>query len=248
MLKAIVVDDEKISRDVLKGYLGKYCPSVHFSGEADNKESAQALIARVNPDLVFLDIEMPYGTGFDLLEEIEEPAFETIFVTAFSEYGMQAINASAAYYLLKPIKIDELIQAVAGVEDTLTNKNKINRAQILTSNLKYSNTQHQRIVLPTMQGFDVVKVSDVMHCQADDNFTQVHLSNGDRKLVCRPLKHFDQILGELEFQRVHKSHLINLLFVTSYSKGKTGSVELKGGTTVPISASKKEAFLKYFVG
>jgi two-component system LytT family response regulator len=241
-IKAVLIDDEKIARDVLRNYLTKYCPQVEILGEAENIKEAVPLIAEKLPQLVFLDVEMPFGNAFDVLEATSEFSYETIFITAFSQYSLQALNKSASYYILKPIDIQELILAVNKVAESLENKEHFNRNKILLENLKLK-PEKQQLILPTLQGFDVVKTEDILRLQADGNFTQVYLVDGSKKMVCRFLKHFDDLL-EKPFVRVHRSHIINTNFVKSYHKN--GEIVLKDGAEIEISTTFKDQFLALF--
>lgn len=241
-IKAVIVDDESIAREVLKNYLTKYCPQVEILGEAENIKEAVPLIAEKKPQLVFLDVEMPFGNAFDVLEATTEFSYETIFITAFSQYSLQALNKSASYYILKPIDIQELILAVNKVVENINNKEELDRNKILLENLKLK-PEKQQLILPTLQGFDVVKTEEIIRLQADGNFTQVFLKNGSKKMVCRFLKHFDDLL-ETPFVRVHRSHIINSNFVKSYHK--SGTVNLFDETEIEVSASFKDQFLKIF--
>lgn len=241
-IKAVIVDDEKIAREVLRNYLTKYCPQVELLGEAENIKEAVPLISEKRPQLVFLDVEMPYGNAFDVLEATSEFSYETIFITAFSQYSLQALNKSASYYILKPIDIQELILAVNKVAESLENKENFSRNKILLENLKLK-PEKQQLILPTLQGFDVVKTEDIVRLQADGNFTQVYLTDGSKKMVCRFLKHFDDLL-ENPFVRVHRSHIINIQFVKSYHKN--GEIILKDETEIEVSGTYKEDFLALF--
>src|SRR5688572_10567564 len=241
-LKSIIVDDELIARNVLENYLKKYCPSVELTGQAQHIKEAVPMIQTLKPQLVFLDVEMPYGNAFDVLEACGDQKFETIFITAFSEYSMKALNRSAAYYILKPIDITELVTVVSKVYENIIKEEELNRNRILLQNLKLKPEQ-QQIVLPTMQGFDVIKTADITWLQAKGNFTEVYLTNGTNKLICKFLKHFDDLL-EMPFIRVHRSYIINLNFIKSYSKGAGGYVTLQDGSEIEVSASYKEHLLK----
>lgn len=241
-IKAVIVDDEVIAREVLRSYLTKYCPQVEILGEAENSKDAVPLILEMQPQLVFLDVEMPYGNAFDVLEATSEFSYETIFITAFSQYSLQALNKSASYYILKPIDIQELILAVNKVAESIEKKEELNRNKILLENLKLK-PEKQQLILPTLQGFDVVKIEDIVRLQADGNFTQVYLNDGSKKMVCRFLKYFDDLL-EIPFVRVHRSHIINTNFVRSYHK--SGTAMLSDQTEIEVSGSFKDQFLKVF--
>jgi len=245
-LKAIIIDDEEASRETLSNYIKKYCSSVEVAGMADSVKTGIIAIKKHNPDVVFLDIEMPYGNGFDLLDEIGDVSFSTIFVTAYSNYAIKALNLSASYYILKPVDIDELIAAVEKVKQERESDNQGFFSKILVENLQNSNKQEHKIVLPQMNGFEVVRVKDVVRIQANDNFSDFHLLNGSKKTICRTLKHYEDLLAEFNFLRVHKSHLINIQYVKQYIKGKGGQVIMIDNSEVEVSQTKKQELLNRF--
>lgn len=243
-ISAILVDDEAMARKVLRNYLEKYCPQVSILGEAENIKQAVPLIQEEQPQLVFLDVEMPFGNAFDVLEATKDCTYETIFITAFSEYSLKALNMSAAYYILKPIDIQELITAVDRVTESIAQKERFNRNEILLENLKQV-PERQQLMLPTQSGFDVVKLNEIIRIQADGNFSLVYLQNGEKKMVCRFLKHFEDILGT-PFLRVHRSHIINLNFVKSYTKGNGGFLTMQDDMEIEVSNSYKKCVLEAF--
>ena len=240
-LKAIIVEDEAISRDIIRNYLGKYCPNVELLGEASNIEDGFKLIQKHDLDLVFLDVEMPFGNAFDLLEKIDNKTFETVFVTAYDHYAIEALNNQATYYLLKPISIDELIKAVNLVSEIKEKENQLETA-VLTPK---TNSVSGKITIPQQDGFEVVDVNDILFCKADDNYTEIYFEN-TKKLVSKTLKYFEDILKEHSFVRIHKSYLVNINTVVKYKKGKGGSVILTNGKEIMVSASKKGNLLSYF--
>lgn len=240
-LNAIIVEDEETSRDILKGYLAKYCPNIVLMGEAANVDEALVLIRNHDLHVVFLDVEMPFGNAFDLLDKVGDRQFETVFVTAYNQYAIDALNAHASYYLLKPISIDKLIEAVDYVAEI---KAKENRLQ--NSILKPLQTQVAgKITIPLQNGFEVLNLKEILYCQADDNYTQIYLKNGKR-LVSKTLKYFEDSLSENGFARVHKSYLVNVNEITEYRKGKGGSVVLSSGKEIMVSPSRKKELLAYF--
>ncbi len=240
-LKAIIIEDESNSREILRNYLAKYCDGVELSGEAENITDGLTLIKKTNPDLVFLDVEMPFGNAFDLLEQLPDRNFETVFVTAYNQYAMDALNQHAAYYLMKPINIDELIKAVEYVKEIKQKENAL-EGQVL----KAKTTQvGGKITLPQQDGFQVLDVDDIYFCKADDNYTEIFLEK--RKiLVSKTLKYFEDALKPYTFARIHKSYLVNVAEVVKYKKGKGGSVVLSNGKELSVSASKKSNLLSYF--
>ena len=244
-IKSIIVEDESAARNALSSYLSKYCPQVEVIGFVQNCKEAIHIIHDLEPQLVFLDVEMPFGNAFDVLESCKELYFETIFVTAFSEYSLKALNQSAAYYLLKPVSIEELILAVNKVQQHILNKEIFNRNNIIVENFKESHSEKQQIILPTLEGFEVVKAGTIMRLQGNGNFTDIFLADGSKKMVCRFLKHFSELLS-YPFIRVHKSHIINVNFIRSYHKSSGGYVVLDDSTEIEISSSYKQEFLQLF--
>ena len=241
-IKTVIVDDELIARDVLQGYLKKYCPIIEVVGQAQHIKEAVPMIKSLQPQLVFLDVEMPFGNAFDVLEACQDQQFETIFITAYSEYSLKALNLSAAYYILKPIDITELVAAVNKVQMSILKADEFDRTKILLQNLKLKPEQ-QQIILPTLQGFDVIKTASIVKLQANGNFTDVHLTDGSSKMICKFLKHFDDLLSE-PFVRIHRSFIVNINFIKSYSKSTGGFVTLQDGTEMEVSATYKEQLLK----
>ncbi|WP_430410303.1 LytR/AlgR family response regulator transcription factor [Kordia sp.] len=240
-LQTIIVEDEEISREILKKYVGKYCPNVQIIGEASNIEDALVLIRNNELDLVFLDVEMPFGNAFDLLEKVGDRTFETIFVTAYDHYAIEALNSHASYYLLKPISIDELIKAVDHVIAIKTKEDSLSDA-VLSPKIE---TINGKITIPQQDGFEVLNVAEIIYCKADDNYTEIYINNS-KIVVSKTLKYFEDALSEYPFARVHKSYLVNVNEVVKYKKGKGGSVVLSTGKEVMVSSTKKANLLSYF--
>lgn len=242
-LKSILVEDEETSREILKNYLNKYCPNVDIVGEASNINNALELIRTQELDLVFLDVEMPYGNAFDLLDKVGDRHFETVFVTAYNDYALDALNAHASYYLMKPIDIDELIKAVDYVVEIKTKEDAL-QDQVLVPNT--TNNIDGKITIPQQDGFEVISTADILFCKADDNYTEIYLNNNKKKVVSKTLKYFEVALKDSNFARIHKSYLVNVNEVVKYVKGKGGSVILSNGKEVMVSPSKKSELLSYF--
>jgi two-component system LytT family response regulator len=240
-LRAIIVEDEKTSREILRNYLAKYCPKVELIGEAANVDDALLIIRNNELDLVFLDVEMPYGNAFDLLDKVGDRQFETVFVTAYNHYAIDALNAHASYYLLKPISIETLIEAVDYVSEIKKKENSLQN-----SVLKPKITEVVgKITIPLQNGFEVLEIKDILYCQADDNYTNIYI-NEKKKLVSKTLKYFDEILSKNGFARVHKSYLVNVNAIVEYRKGKGGSVILSSGKEIMVSPSRKKELLAFF--
>lgn len=247
MLKAILIDDEKIARETLEAYLKKYCPKIEVLALCENIQKGLIAIELHQPDVVFLDVEMPFGNAFDLLEQCKNINFETIFVTAFSHYALKALNQSASYYLLKPIDITELIKAVEKIADAKEKKNWNNsHTQLLVENLKTTQKTKHKIALPLLEGFEFVQIQDIIRCQANDNFTDVILKDGRKLMICRTLKFYEELLSENGFVRIHKSHLVNIAFAIRYLKGKGGQLEMLDKSVLDVSPTKKQELLAFF--
>ena len=219
ILRAVIVEDESSSREILHNYLAKYCKNVDVLGEAASVKDGIELLTQTKPDLVFLDVEMPFGNAFDLLDQLPDRSFETVFVTAYNSYALEALNNHAAYYLMKPINIDELIKAVSYVAEIKEKENAL-QDQILKSKM---NKAEGKITLPQQDGFQVLNIADILYCKADDNYTEIYLEN-KKLLVSKTLKYFEEALVEYPFARIHKSYLVNVNEVVKYRKGKGGSV------------------------
>lgn len=246
-LKAVIIEDEEVSRDILKNYLAKYCPDVSFQGEASNITDGKKLIDDEQPNIVFLDIEMPYGNGFDLLEQIDNINFDVVFITAYSHYAIKALNLSAAYYILKPIDIDELVSAVDKIKAEQNTKKQHEKTKILSENIKSISNKSKKIVLPQLDGFKVVKIAAIIRAEASDNYTIIYLENGEKHVLSKTLKHFEELLSDLGFLRSHKSHLINLDHIVQYKKGKVGQVIMSDNSVALVSSSAKKELSNYFV-
>ena len=239
-LKAVLIDDEAQSREILRTYLGTYCKDIRIVGEGANVKEGLEVITRTNPDLIFLDVEMPFGNAFDLLDQLPEREFETIFVTAYQNYAMDALNSHAAYYLMKPIDIDALVASVDYVKEV-----KQKEASLGEGVLRTDKRVEGKITLPQQDGFQVLEIADILYCKADDNYTEIHLEN-KKILVSKTLKYFEEALSDFPFARVHKSYLVNVSEVVRYRKGKGGSVVLSTGKEIAVAPSRKKALLAFF--
>lgn len=240
-MNAIIVDDEIKSRDLLERLCKDYCPQVSIIGKASSVNEAIVLIKDLSPDLVFLDIKMPIKNGFALLEHFQNnPPFQVIFNTAYDEYALRAFKNNVVGYLLKPIQIEALVNAV--------NKAKkiINPAKHQSDNNNNTDPKDKanKIALATTDGFTFVKFTDIIRCEAHGNYTYVFLADDTSLLITKTLKHYEEVLPEEFFFRAHKSHLINLNFVRRFIKGKQGMVEMTDGKMIEVSLRKRERLLE----
>jgi two-component system LytT family response regulator len=247
-MRTVIVDDEEKSRKTLSSLLKRYCADIDIVGESGSVEEAVSVIKAQEPDLVFIDIHMPDGTGFDVLEQFSNRNFNIIFVTAFEEHALKAFRFSALHYLLKPINFLELQLAVERFRKLhLINKTEESQKLEIAKNV-YSKGFQESIVLPSLDGFSVVKVNDIVRCEADSNYTRIVFTNGKAFMASRNLSHFEDLFSGLSFVRIHHKHLINLSQVKRYLKGRGGSVEMTDGYEVEVSVRKKEEFLSAMAG
>lgn len=248
-LTTLIVDDESAGRETLADMLQQYCPEIDVAGTASSVATALKQVERVQPHVVFLDIEMPRENGFDFLHSLPHRSFFTVFTTAYSHYALQAIRASAIDYLLKPIEITDLKSAVARLV-SLYNSSRSHHIgyqrglDMLAGNLEAGATI-TRLNLPHAKGFKVVDIQDITYLSADSNYTVVHLSGRQNVVVSIPLKEFEHILAGQPFFRTHKSHIINLDYVAEYTTDDGGYVILKDNSRVEISKRRLAEFLQY---
>lgn len=244
-IRTIIADDERPARETLANYLKEYCPSVEIVAECNDVANAYAEIVQHTPDLVFLDIEMPNGSGFDLLRKFSKIDFTVIFITAYSEYAVQAFRFSAVDYLMKPLKISELIDAVAKVERNLSLSNSAPGLETLLQNLGSSpNNVFKNLVIPNLKGFKVVQTDEIIMCEADGYCTNFYLSDKSKITSSHNLKFYEECLTGSEFLRVHNSYLINKQHVKGYSS--FGEIHLANGLSCPLGTSRKQLFLEQF--
>jgi two-component system LytT family response regulator len=244
-LRTLLIDDESNARGMLRKLLDRHCPDVSIAGECRNVVQALEALPRELPDLVFLDVEMPDGTGFDLLERLGSVPFKVIFTTAHNEYAVRAIRFSALDFLLKPVDPEELTSAVArAVSSSATEDSNARRLHVLREHLRQDRDAPERIALPTIDGFGFVEVRDIIRCVASSNYTEFHLQNKARVTVCRTLREYDELLTPFGFARIHHSTLINLAHLRRYVKGKGGYVVMSDGSELEVSVRRKEEFLK----
>lgn len=243
MIKAIIVDDEPYSATSLATLLERYCNTVKVTGIFQSGEDALPAIQAQQPQIVFLDIEMPGMNGFEMLEKLTEINFEIIFTTSYDQYAIKAIRFSALDYLLKPVDRDELQRAVQKVAERL-HQPLPEQLEILLQKLHQPTSSIQKIALPTMEGLQMIAIDSIISCASDDNYTIFLLKNNQKLVVSRTLKVIEEMLEEYHFLRVHKSFLVNLNEVNKYIKGEGGYLIMSDGSTVDVSRTRKEILLK----
>ena len=246
MLKAIIIDDEKKGRDTLNYLVNTYCgEDVKIVCLAENVDEGICAIELFTPDIVFLDIQMNGETGFDLLEKIKEINFSIIFTTAYDQYALNAIKFSAIDYLLKPIDIQELIDAIYKVKSKKHFDSKLYDNYL--KNNKTSDVENMKIAISTTNGLMFIPVNEIIYCRADKGYTFFCTKKTKEIISTKNLKHFEEILSEYDFHRIHNSTLINLKEITKYNKGEGGTVEMSNGESLDVSKRKKASFLAAIV-
>jgi len=236
MIRAVIIDDIPEAIAVLKADLENYCVNIEVVGSAEGVVTGAKLIKEIKPDLVFLDIQMKDGSGFDLLEILGDVNFKLIFTTASDEYAVKAFKFAAVDYLLKPIDPDELMDAVSRVEGQ---DKPAQRIDLLKENF----VKAKRIALNTLQKIHIVNVEEILRCESNINYTMFYFTDGTKLLVTKTLKEFDNLLSGHNFIRVHQSHLINTSFIKEFLKSD-GVIVMKDGTKVPVSTRKKEVLME----
>ncbi len=243
-MNAILVDDEEGNVSSLKEKIGRNCPELNIVALCYNAPDAIKNINTLQPDIVFLDIEMPVMNGFLLLQNLTFKGFELIFTTAYDHYAIKAIRFSALDYLVKPIEIEELKIAVARAQAKRCNATLQPQLEILLENLPTRKNVLQKIAIPTQEGLQFVKVNEILYLEATINYTNVILTNSKKYIVCQTLKTFEDMLSAETFIRIHNSYIINKNFAEKYIRGEGGQVVLSNGIALDVSKRKKAEFLK----
>lgn len=243
MIRCVIVEDEEMARGVLKSLLAQYCQDVMVCAEADDVNSGRMIIDAYRPDLVFLDIEMPGGGGFKLLNSIENPNFEVIFTTAYEQFAIKAIRHDALDYLLKPIDPKELIAAVEKVKEAKYKKNLEKQYDNILKNLDPEQLVVRKISLSTTDKIHLIDVDDIIRCESDNYYTIIFFQDGTNLMVSKTLKEMEQKLEEFDFVRTHKSHLVNIRCIKNFIKDEM-MVVLTNDAKVPVSKRKKEKIME----
>ena len=243
ILRAILVDDELSSLQNLQSKLVEFCPDVEVVATAQKPEDAILFIRQHKPDVIFLDIEMPRMNGFRMLDELGELDFEIIFTTAYNHYAVDAIRISAFDYLMKPVAIKELqnaLERLARYRQTHTR----DKLDVLRQSLSPNKSQEEKIAIPTNEGLEFIPIKNILHIESSSNYSRIFLTDGKNILVTKLLKDFEDILEPYNFFRVHNSHLINLAYIKKYIRGEGGQVEMQNGDVIDVARRKKEEFIR----
>jgi len=243
MITTIIIDDEPKGRLALQQKLSAYCSNVQVLAEAANGKEALALIQQHHPQLIFLDIEMPVMNGFEMLNAIKEKNFQIIFTTAYDQYAIKAIKYAAFDYLLKPVDIEELKTAVANV-GKVSAKQLEKQVELMQQNMQQPKKNFNKLAIPALDGLHFFALSNIIHLEAQSNYTIIYFLNHPKITASKTLKEFEELLPPETFFRLHHSHIINLQYIKRYIKGDGGQVELENGSYVDVSRRKKEEFLK----
>jgi two-component system LytT family response regulator len=242
MKKILIIDDENRTRDLIAKMIDSFGFDVVTIPEGENVQSAVKAIKKHQPDIVFLDIQMPDGTGFDVIRSIENKDFEVIFITAHEEFAIKAIKFSALDYLLKPVDTAELKAALEKALESVENRKENSQFDALQKNINPN--EKRRLVLKTQESVHVVDLDDIIRCEADRNYTSFFLNGGKKILVSKTLKEYETLLSAHNFLRVQQSHLVNIDYVDRYDKKNGGAVVMKDGSEVPLSPAKREIFFQ----
>lgn len=242
MLRALIVDDEENSRISLQGKLNLFCPEIQEIDMAHDLQTALDAVTANNPDVIFLDVKLGTETGFDLLEKLQEENklnSEIVFTTAHDEYAIKAIKFSAIDYLLKPIDAEELVKAIRKIEEK-KEYHPSYKLNVLLDNFRQASDSPKKIVIPSSDGMHILRVSEIMRCESSSNYTQFFLNTGKVLLASKTLKEFDNMLTDYNFERIHKSHLVNMNFVKKYVQSDGGYLIMDDGSQIPVANRKKE--------
>jgi two-component system LytT family response regulator len=244
MVQVLIIDDEKHCCDNLQWQIKQYCPEIEVVAVCNKAEKGLQQIQRHQPQLIFLDVEMPGMNGFEMLEVLPEINFDIIFTTAFDQYAVRAIKFGALDYLIKPIDKDELREAINKFLYR-TQRDSLKQLNALLTHIRKSNDlSFQKIALPTLHGYELVPLNNIMYCESSSNYTTIHLNNGQHLLISQTLKDIEDLLDMQPFFRIHNSYVVNLQYAIRYTKGEGGFLVLNNDILIPVSRNKKEELLK----
>ena len=246
MIKAIIIDDEMHCLDTLSILLDDYCKDVRVEERCLSASEALIAIEKHNPDLIFLDIEMPVMNGFDMLNTFDQIKFSVIFTTSYNQYAIKAIRFSALDYLLKPIDPKELVLAIDKIKKQ-HHRPTIEQFEMMKGHLQQKQVGFQNIAVPTLEGFEMIPAVDLVRCEAEDNYTHLFLKNGKKITACRTLKEMEEHLKDFSFFiRVHHSYMVNLNEIAKYIRGEGGYLVMNDGATINVSRSRKDSLMLVF--
>lgn len=244
MITAVLIDDDKHLRTGLKALLERYTNEINIIGEAESVKTGIATLTKLQPQVIFLDIHLSDGTGFDILEQLAKSKGTTsahiVFITAHEQYAVKAFKFSALDFLLKPVDPEELQNTIAKIKQAVGKNNSFEHIDLLLENIRKKVDNFKRIALSTSDGIHLFEVSDIIRCEAKGNYTEFFIKNHKPLLISRTLKEYEEMLTEHGFERIHQSHLINLSYLKSYIKSDGGYVIMADNTSIPIAQSKKE--------
>ncbi len=244
MLAAVVIEDEPRTRETIINLIDTQCPNLKVVGSGGDVKSGIDAIKLHKPDVLVIDVELSDGTAFDILKNVGELKAQVIFVTAHEEYALQAIKFSAFDYLLKPFSINELIDTILKAKEAaLKNESEISFQTLLTN---FENKEDKKIVLKSADEIHLVKISEIIRCEADSSYTHFFINDGTQIVISNNLKEYDELLSHYHFFRVHHSHLVNLNKVVKFHKNKEAYVLMSDGSEVPVSSRKKERLIEKF--
>jgi len=246
MIRALIIDDESKARESIIHLIKLTFKNVESVGEADSVSSGIKAIKKLKPNLVFLDIQLEDGTGFDILNQLNEIDFQIIFITAFNEYAVKAFKYAAMDYLMKPVNPQEFVKAVERAIKSHEKDDFQTKFNAYLSHIKDGSIEHKKIILKTSESINLIKVNDIIRCEADRGYTDFFLRDGTKILVSKGLKDYDDMLQDFSFIRTHQSHLINLNYIKSFVKADGGYILMTDGSTVPVSSRKREYVFKIF--
>lgn len=244
MIKTIIIDDEHNTREFLEKLLNRYLPNEFLVlDKCESVDKAIVSIEKNEPELIFLDVEMPNKNGFELLKEMKSRSFDVIFTTAYSEYAIKAIKENALDYLLKPINYIDLLETIKRYKQRLENDTKQDNLRIILNQIDSGDSNFNKIALPTESGYEIINPNQILYCQADSNYSSVTFINGKKIILSKTLKYIEELLPKTSFHRIHKSYLVNLNHVVRFNKSVDLYVELNNGEQLPLASRKKESFL-----
>ncbi len=244
-LKAVIIDDEKHGQETLSRMLTDYCEDVEVLAVADSISSGITVINKYQPNLVFLDIVMPMESGLTLFKYFEKPKFDVIFTTAFDKYAVKAFRLSAIDFLLKPIDLEELREAIRRAIVKKSSEEAQEKLNVLQDNF---NNTFNKLTLPTKDGYVIVELKDIIRCEAQGNYSLFHLKNGDKIITSKTLKLYDDLLKEFNFFRTNRSNIVNLNHIKKYGKNRNTFVTMSDGTTLSLSEGRRRQFIKIIEG